>query len=104
MTKTMKVKATGSRAEVMHNTAKHTAGGLKKSDLKYNKHGKIVSKKASARGAKSIKHLRALGYIAKKGKFIKFSRKMAKKGKKGSKKMRGGNFFEQESGSATGSQ
>jgi hypothetical protein len=38
----------GSRAQVMHGTAKMTGGGLKKKDLKYNKHGKIVSKKLSA--------------------------------------------------------
>ena len=35
----------GSRAQVMHGTAKMTGGGLKKKDLKYNKQGKIVSKK-----------------------------------------------------------
>ena len=96
------MKATGSRAEVMHGSAKHTSGGLTKADLKYNKHGRIVSRKASARGAKSIKRLRAMGYVAKKGKFIKFSRKMAKKG---TRKMKGGHsFFEEASGSATGSQ
>ena len=37
----------GSRAQVMHGNAKQTGGGLKKKDLKYNKHGKIVSKKMS---------------------------------------------------------
>jgi hypothetical protein len=37
----------GSRAQVMHGNAKMTGGGLKKKDLKYNKHGKIVSKKMS---------------------------------------------------------
>ena len=30
----------GSRAEVMHGTARKTSGGLLKSQLKYNKHGK----------------------------------------------------------------
>ena len=34
----------GTRAQVMHGNAKMTGGGLKKEDLKYNKHGKIVSK------------------------------------------------------------
>ena len=38
----------GSRAQVMHGTAKKRSGGLTKSQLKYNKQGKIVSKKASA--------------------------------------------------------
>ena len=38
----------GTRAQVMHGNAKQTGGGLKKKDLKYNKHGKIVSKKLSA--------------------------------------------------------
>ena len=36
-------KAIGSRAQVMHNTAHHTSGGLTKRDLKYNKWGRIVS-------------------------------------------------------------
>jgi hypothetical protein len=43
----------GSRAQVMHGTADHTSGGLKKSDLKYNAYGKIVSKAASAAGHKA---------------------------------------------------
>ena len=38
----------GSRAQVMHGTAKRTSGGLTKKDLKYNKRGEIVSKKKSA--------------------------------------------------------
>lgn len=37
----------GSRAQVMHGTAKKTAGGLTKKDLKYNKRGEIVSVKKS---------------------------------------------------------
>ena len=45
----------GSRAQVMHGNAKMTGGGLKKKDLKYNKHGKIVSKKASANATKKMK-------------------------------------------------
>lgn len=39
----------GSRAQVMHGTALKTAGGLKKSDLKLNSAGNIVSKKQSSR-------------------------------------------------------
>lgn len=106
MAKTAKVKRIstfGSRAQVLHGTALKTSGGLTKKDLFKNKNGKIVSRKASAAGKKAIKHLRAAGYIAKKGKFSLF-KKMTKKGKKGSRKMRGGNFFEEMSGSATGSQ
>ena len=35
----------GSRAQVMHGTAQKTSGGLTKSELMYNKAGRIVSKK-----------------------------------------------------------
>ena len=42
------MKAVGSRAQVMHGTADHTSGGLKKGDLKMNKWGRIVSRKKSA--------------------------------------------------------
>jgi len=45
----MHMKAIGSRAQVMHGTADHTAGGLKKGDLKMNKWGRIVSRKKSSR-------------------------------------------------------
>lgn len=66
-----KIKAIGSRAEVYHETAKHTSGGLKKKDLMMHK-GRIVSRKAHAAGKKAIKRLRALGYVAKKGTFRLF--------------------------------
>ena len=52
---------TGSRAQVMHGTAKKTSGGLTKSQLKYNKQGKIVSKKASALAKKNNRLVKA-GY------------------------------------------
>jgi hypothetical protein len=58
----------GSRAQVMHGNAKQTGGGLKKKDLKYNKQGKIVSKKMSTM-AKKEKRLQKAGYITKKGQF-----------------------------------
>ena len=58
----------GSRAQVMHGNAKMTGGGLRKKDLKYNKQGKIVSKKMSQR-AKKEKRLQKAGYITKKGQF-----------------------------------
>lgn len=46
------VKKVGTRAEVMHGTARQTSGGLTKKDLKYNKQGRIVSKKKSVLGKK----------------------------------------------------
>ena len=49
------MKRVGTRVQVMHGNAKQTGGGLKKKDLKYNKHGKIVSKKASAIATKKMK-------------------------------------------------
>ena len=61
-------KAVGSRAQVMHNTAHHTSGGLTKRDLKYNKWGRIVSKKRSTL-AKKTRRLEKAGYKATKGKF-----------------------------------
>jgi DVNP family len=62
-------KAIGSRAEVMHATAHHTAGGLTTTHLKYNKHGRIVSKKKSEHGKKhGLKRLARAGYAPfKKG-------------------------------------
>jgi len=74
----------GSRAQVWHGTAKKTPGGLTKINLMKNKHGRIVSKRKHASGKKTIKHLRKLGYVAKKGEF-----KLFHKGHK-SRKMRGG--------------
>lgn len=60
--------AVGSRAEVMHHTADHTSGGLTVSDLKYNRWGRIVSRRKSA-SAKKEKRLHKAGYTARKGKF-----------------------------------
>ena len=62
------MKAEGSRAEVYHGNAKHTSGGLEKSDLKMNKRGEIVSVKASAMATKN-KRLEKAGYKTKKGEF-----------------------------------
>jgi hypothetical protein len=64
----------GSRAQVMHGKAIMTTGGLTKAKLKYNKRGKIVSKKASTRAKKSKTLIKA-GYRTKKGKFDPFKRK-----------------------------
>ena len=54
----------GSRRQVFNGTAKHTSGGLKKTDLMKNKPGEIVSKKAS-KAAKKTKNLRK--FLQKKG-------------------------------------
>ena len=78
------ISSVGSRAEVFHGKAMHTSGGLEKHHLKKNKHGSIVSKKASrtAKRKKTIRRLHNAGYKAKKGEFKLF--------KKSSKKQRGG--------------
>ena len=60
--------STGSRAQVMHGTAMKTSGGLTKSQLTYNKQGKIVSKKASALAKKNNRLVNA-GYVTRKGEF-----------------------------------
>jgi len=65
------IPAVGSRAAVMHGTARHTSGSLYKTDLAYNKHGRIVSIKASNRGKKEgLRNLHRAGYVAKKGKML----------------------------------
>ena len=68
---------TGSRAQVMHGTADKTPGGLTKGDLKYNKAGRIVSRKKSMK-AKKENRLVKLGFKTRKGKFG-----LVQKGKKG---------------------
>jgi len=74
----------GTRAQVWHGTAKKTSGGLTKKHLMMNKHGRIVSRRKHASGKKSIKHLRKLGYVAKKGHFKLFHK---------SRKMKGGMVY-----------
>jgi hypothetical protein len=74
----------GSRAQVMHGTAKATEGGLTKSDLKYNKHGKIVSRKQSLR-AKKDKRLAKSGWGFTKGKFGAVKLNTTRKEKKSKK-------------------
>jgi hypothetical protein len=74
-----KMKTIGSKAEVWHSSALKTSGGLKKKDLMKTKNGRIVSRKKHLQGKKSIKHLRELGYIAKKGTFKLFRKSMAHK-------------------------
>ena len=62
------MKRVGSRAEVMHGNALKTAGGLTKKDLMYNKQGRIVSRKRSAK-AKRENRLVKSGYVTEKGVF-----------------------------------
>jgi len=69
-----KVATVGSKAQVFHGTAKHTSGGLKKSDLMKTKAGRVVSKKKHAAGKKAITRLRKMGYVAKKGTFKLFKK------------------------------
>lgn len=80
----------GSRAQVWHGTAKKTKGGLTKSALMKNKHGRIVSRKMHFTAKKQNRLVKA-GYITKKGQFgfIKNGTR-GRKGRKGSRKMRGG--------------
>ncbi len=73
-----KMKTVGSKAEVYHGSCLRTSGGLTKKDLMKHK-GRIISRKKHAAGKKAIKHLRALGYIAKKGTFKLFRKSMAHK-------------------------
>jgi hypothetical protein len=72
----------GTRAQVMHGTAHHTPGGLTKTDLKYNKWGRIVSKAKSAK-AKRENRLVKLGFKTQKGKFGVVKSKKTRKSKKG---------------------
>ena len=69
-----KKRAVGSHAEVWHQTAHHTSGGLEKHNLMKNKHGRIVSRKKHALGKKALKNLVKAGYKAKKGTFKLFKR------------------------------
>ena len=71
----------GSRAQVWHETAYMTAGGLKKHDL-IMKNGRILSKKKSHL-AKTQKHLK--GFLQPKGSGV-FGNKKTKKSKRSSKK------------------
>merc|ERR1712194_471959 len=58
MMKRMKMKSVvGKKYSVLKGGKVRTAGGLKKSDLKKNKRGKAVSKKASEGGKKAFKHI-----------------------------------------------
>jgi hypothetical protein len=70
----------GSRAQVWHETAYKTEGGLTKDKLMKNKRDHIVSKKKHLT-AKKEKRLEKAGYFTKKGKFgyVKKSPKKTRK-------------------------
>ena len=80
----------GSRAQVWHETAYQTSGGLNKHHLIKNRHGRIVSK-AKHHTAKKQKRLIKAGFITKKGQFgfVKVDTK-SRKASKGSRKTRRG--------------
>ena len=61
-------KGIGTRAQVWHQTACKTSGGLTKKDLLMNKNNRIVSRKKHET-AKKEKRLEKHGYFAQKGKF-----------------------------------
>ena len=82
-----KIPAVGTKLAVFRGHAKHTSGGLTKKDLMRHKN-RIISRKKHILGKKSIKHLRALGYIARKGEFKLFRKSMAKSTKRRSTKKR----------------
>ena len=65
------MKTVGTYAEIWHNNALRSSGGLTKKDLMYKK-GRIISRKKHAAGKRAIKHLQKLGYKAKKGTFKLF--------------------------------
>jgi hypothetical protein len=73
----------GTRAQVWHNTAYKTSGGLTRMDLLMNKHGRIVSK-TKHNTARREKRLVKAGYTTKKGHFgfIKNGTR-SRKGRKG---------------------
>ena len=82
------MRARGSRTQVMNGNASRTPGGLTKSQLKYNKQGRIVSKKKSAR-AKRENRLVKSGYVTQKGVFgSKFTGSPKKTPKRSNKKKR----------------
>ena len=72
------MKKVGSRAEVMHGTAKETSGKLTKKNLKFVK-GRIVSKKASTAAKKKLKDSPFKKFVdnakKQKGKSLKLSPK-----------------------------
>jgi len=81
----------GTRAQVWHQTAAKTEGGLEKHQLLMNKHGRIVSRKKH-RTAKREKRLLKHGYGTKKGVFgaVKVSGGSTRRRRRGGSRRRGG--------------
>uniref|UniRef100_A0A6C0C4V5 Uncharacterized protein n=1 Tax=viral metagenome TaxID=1070528 RepID=A0A6C0C4V5_9ZZZZ len=80
----------GSRRQVFNGNALKTNGGLSKKNLRKNKHGRIVSVRAS-KSARKHNNLKKAGWTAKKGSFgaVKISDlKRVKKSKSKSRKRR----------------
>lgn len=99
-----KQRTIGSRAEVWHGTAKKTSGGLTKSQLIKNKHGRIVSKKKHSTAKKENRLVKA-GYGTKKGHFGYVMKNGKMSGKKSrSRKHRGGMNHNGSSGVSSNSQ
>jgi hypothetical protein len=63
----MPTKMIGSREEVWHGQAKKTVGGLTKAGLVKRGPRSFASKKKVAAGHRALKHLRAAGYVVKRG-------------------------------------
>ena len=83
---------TGTRAQVWHGTARHTSGGLTKSDLMKNKAGRIVSRKKH-HSAKKDNRLVKAGYKTKKGSFGFVKVGSRKRGRKSHKGGSGGRLY-----------
>ena len=92
----MNAVATGNNAQlqVFHGKAYKTRGGLTKKDLMKNKHGRIVSKKASAAAKKRFKRADVKAALAKGRKALakvvghSMSKKRSRKKKKSSRRRR----------------
>jgi len=78
----------GSKRQVWNRTAKKTTygkNGLQRNQLMKHK-GRVISRKKHTQGKKAIKHLRKLGFIAKKGTFRLFKKSDARKTARKSRK------------------
>lgn len=92
----MNAVATGKNAQlqVFHGKAYKTRGGLTQKDLKKNKHGRIVSKKASAAAKKRFQRADVKAALAKGRKALSkvvghsMSKKKSRKKKKSSRRRR----------------
>ena len=100
----MSEKAVGTRAQVWHGTARHTSGGLTKSNLLRNKRGRIVSRRRHTL-AKRKNVLKKAGYIPCKGSFHLFRQSDGfkyRRGPRGTRKKRGGGSGKYRGGMAYG--